>query len=470
MRWGRKADGSREGMARLPENKEDYMKVLKVSVILMAVALFSLGLAGTGYAFHSGGVAECEGCHTMHNSFEGVKMTVNNLALGTTNAYLLKGSDQSSTCLNCHNKPDTAPSSYHISTDESMLGVGVPPVELTPGGDFAWLKKSYSWVPRSGAATEYSPGERHGHNIVANDFNYVADSIQTVAPGGSYPASSLSCISCHDPHGKYRRDLNGTIATTGKPIRSSGSYNTSADPDANFSVGVFRLLAGNGYSPDSLGGAYAFTNDSPAAVTPTPYNRTEATTQTRVAYGRGMSEWCANCHTNMHNDSYPTTLRHPAGNAAKLGATISNNYSIYVKTGDLTGTSATSFTSLVPFEEGVADQSITSYTQLKGHALNNDTQLGGPDATSSNVACVSCHRAHASGWDSVTRFNLGYEFMVGADSTGNPAYPGTDSAYVSAAAAQGRTVAETQRAYYDRPVTKFAAYQRALCNKCHAKD
>jgi hypothetical protein len=440
------------------------MKYLKLSIILIAVALFSMGLASTGYAFHSGGVAECEGCHTMHNSFEGVKMTVNALTPGTTNNYLLIGSDQSSTCLNCHNQPDTAPSSYHISTDESKLAPGVPPVEETPGGDFAWLKKSYTW------SSGTSIGERHGHNIVANDFNYLVDNIQKVAPGGSYPASSLSCISCHDPHGKYRRDLNGVIATTGKPIRSSGSYNTSADPDANFSVGVFRLLAGNGYSPDSLGGANAFTNDSPAAVAPSTYNRTEAVTQTRVAYGKGMSEWCANCHTNMHNDNYPSTLRHPAGNAAKLGATISNNYNIYVKSGDVTGTSATSFTSLVPFEEGVADQSIASYTQLKGHALNTDTQLGGPDATNSNVACVTCHRAHASGWDSMTRFTLDNEFMVGADSTGNPVYPGTDSAYVNTRAAQGRTVAETSRAYYDRPATKFSAYQRDLCNKCHIKD
>ncbi len=440
------------------------MKVLKVSLILIAVALFSIGLTNTSYAFHSGGVAECEGCHTMHNSFEGVKMTVNGLAPGTTNAYLLKGSDQSSTCLNCHNQPDTAPSSYHISTDESKLGPGIPPVEETPGGDFAWLKKTYTWLSHGSTAT--SAGERHGHNIVANDFNYVADSKQTVAPGGSYPASSLSCISCHDPHGKYRRDLSGTIATTGKPIQGSGSYNTSADPNANFSVGVYRLLAGNGYSPDSLG-TNAFVNDSPAAVAPSSYNRTEATTQTRVAYGKGMSEWCANCHTNMHNDNYPSTSRHPAGNGAKLGA-IANNYTSYVKSGDLTGSIATSYSSLVPFEEGVTDQSIASYTQLKGHALNTDAQLGGPDATNSNVSCLSCHRAHASGWDSMLRFNLDSEFMVGADSTGNPVYPGTDSTYTSGAS--GRTVAETTRAYYDRPATKFAAYQRVLCNKCHAKD
>ena len=71
------------------------MKYLKLSIILIAVAIFSLGLTNTSYAFHSGGVAECEGCHTMHNSLGGVKMTVNGLAPGTTNAYLLTGSDPS---------------------------------------------------------------------------------------------------------------------------------------------------------------------------------------------------------------------------------------------------------------------------------------------------------------------------------------------------------------------------------------
>ena len=35
---------------------------------------------------------------------------------------------------------------------------------------------------------------------------------------------------------------------------------------------------------------------------------------------------------------------------------------------------------------------------------------------------------------------------------------------------RGRLAVETQAAYYDRPVTAFATYQRVLCNKCHAKD
>jgi hypothetical protein len=42
----------------------------------------------------------------------------------------------------------------------------------------------------------------------------------------------------------------------------------------------------------------------------------------------------------------------------------------------------------------------------------------------------------------------------------------------SRAAAQhrGRLIADWSAAYYDRPSTQFATYQRVLCNKCHAKD
>jgi len=36
--------------------------------------------------------------------------------------------------------------------------------------------------------------------------------------------------------------------------------------------------------------------------------------------------------------------------------------------------------------------------------------------------------------------------------------------------AHGRTTAQQTAGYYNRPVSKWASYQRALCNKCHAKD
>ena len=81
------------------------------------------------------------------------------------------------------------------------------------------------------------------------------------------------------------------------------------------------------------------------------------------------------------------------------------------------------------------------------------------------MSCLSCHRSHASGWRHGLRWNADGEFT-----TYDGAYPGTDSTPSVPQFARGRTGGETQAAYYDRPVTQFASYQRVLCNKCHAKD
>ena len=83
------------------------MKGLKLSLMVLMATLLALGLSGMAYAFHSGGVAECEGCHSMHSPKAGGK-------------YLLVGTDTSSTCLSCHvNAGDTGPSSYHIATTDA---------------------------------------------------------------------------------------------------------------------------------------------------------------------------------------------------------------------------------------------------------------------------------------------------------------------------------------------------------------
>ena len=243
-----------------------------------------------------------------------------------------------------------------------------------------------------------SPGERHGHNIVALDYRFAPDAGRATAPGGSFPAARLSCISCHDPHGKYRRLADGSIGKTGIPIQASGSYNTSPDPSGDRAVGVYRLLGGKGYVSSLYDGA-PFTADPPAAVSPENYNRPEDRGDTRVAYGKGMSEWCANCHPAQLGGTGGGKA-HPAGNNIKFSSAVVANYNAYVASGNLTGNPSTSYTSMVPFEMGTAD-----YALLKGTAASTGGQTAGP-GTSSNVMCLSCHRAHASGWDHAMRWNM----------------------------------------------------------------
>jgi predicted CXXCH cytochrome family protein len=428
------------------------MKFLKIA---MAAAL-ALGF-GNAYAFHSGGVAECEGCHTMHEAPGG--------------SYLLAGVDQSSTCLLCHEHAgDTGPSSYHISTAAADITPGtLPPKQLTPGGDFGWLRLTFS------NSYVTSPGQLHGHNIVAAGNGYAADTTNTVAPGGTYDANALGCQACHDPHGKYRRTsdnpgIDGAGYTTNVgAIQKSGSYNTSTLPVNGQAVGAYRILGGTNYAPVSYNAA-PFVAMPPNAAAPSTYNRTEATTITAVAYGSNMSEWCGNCHGGFVNVTMDMgDVLHPAGNDANMnnqfvvgnayGNTqpIWQNYNQYVKAGDMTGVAVSAYSSLTPFERHTSD-----FTVLRG--LADNTAKPGPDATS-NVMCLSCHRAHASGFDHMLRFDYGNEFMTVADAAGASIYPDPLSR-----AGQGRTITERQKAYYDRPATAFAPQQRVLCNKCHAKD
>ena len=404
--------------------------------------------------FHNGGTGPCDGCHLVKGTSANRGATDDSASA----SFELIGSDPSSTCLRCHQAPAGGGQSmdHYIASNPADLAGGSPPRQLTPGGDFGWLKKNYRWSGNGDKGE--SLGERHGHNIVAIDFNYGADATLSMSPGGTYPSSALSCISCHDPHGVYRRSADGAIGTSGPPAISSGSYKSSPDPDVASTVGSYRLLAGKEYRLKHFPGGSPFTADPPAAVAPDNYNRGESATDTRVAYGSGMSEWCGNCHALIHNNNYPNTRIHPSGNGAKLSMSVTANYNFYIASGNLSGSSSSSYTSMVPFEMGTDD-----YRELKEAANSNGSDKRGPSGNA-NVMCLSCHRAHASGWDSITRSNERAEFLVY-----NGRYPGIDNGAPSGIA-QGRTEAEVRKTFYDRPAELYANFQRSLCNKCHAKD
>jgi len=410
------------------------MKIVKISLILVAVMF---ALSGTSFAFHSGGVAECIGCHEMH---------------GAVGPMLLQGSDNSSTCLICHGEPGQ--SSYHVATPDSQMPTGVAPLNMGPGGDFGWIKKNYYFSIRNSLNTEL--GDSHGHNIIAADDGYNVDGTNATAPGGTFPAGQLSCTACHDQHGKGRYLTTGAYSKTGQAIYTSGSYGAlpTVLSHGSYATGVYRLLRGGGDTVDGV----TFSNNPPVAVINSTYNRSEFYTQTRTAYGSGMSVFCGTCHVDMHSTA--GILRHPQNIA--MSSAIAGNYASYVKSGDMTGSPATSYLSLVPFEEGLT-YSTANINTLKGHAVTNDSQLGGPTGGVSQVMCLSCHRAHASGFPESQKAQIESPFIIQ-----DGIYPGTDNAQASIA--RGHSSQETAAAYYNRNVTKFSGYQRSLCNKCHAKD
>jgi len=121
-----------------------------VSGIAVLAGILTLGLNGTAFAFHRGGVADCDGCHSMHQSPE-------NPVAGTPNSLLLTGTDPSSTCLNCH----AGSGGEHILSGDAT--------NWSPGGDFFWLTQSYT----NGSVT--SDPDNMGHNVVAVDYSLTID-------------------------------------------------------------------------------------------------------------------------------------------------------------------------------------------------------------------------------------------------------------------------------------------------------
>jgi len=438
------------------------MKGMRLTWFILMAAIAAVGFTGSAYAFHDGGVAYCTGCHSMHSSPVGA-------------VHLTKGLDQSSTCLACHERTNqSGPSGYRISTPaaELLLSTDIPK-QMTPGGDFGWIRQNFVGTASYGAAVP-NPGRERGHNIQAVGNGYTET--DGSAPGGSMSSADLACTSCHDPHSRARRVDDGFDSiiyppTTGtyEPITESGSYGHI--PAAGEAAGVYRLLGGTNYinplNPLPFPG-------NPAAVVPSTYNKKETngtTDQVRVAYGHGTThgyatwaEWCSTCHPGMHTTIASNTV-HPVEDTLGSQATI---YNKYVKTGDLTGLVGNSFTSLVPFAlntTGTAALTTASAT------------LDGP-GTSDRVLCLSCHRAHASAWKYALRWNNETEFLT-LQLGGAPVYPGVDIANTTDPNApfgnegqynRGYTSAQMQAGYYDRPATTFAVNQRVLCNKCHNKD
>jgi hypothetical protein len=280
------------------------------------VILFLAGYAVPVIAFHDGGVARCNGCHTMHNSQDGALVDPDS---PTGNPYLLIDATPTDVCLSCH------ASFGQFSSDGQTRG---------PGGDFYWLTQDVTWVTDS--VTYWSYGREHGHNIVSPGYGLVEDGVLTTAPGGTFMSAYMGCNSCHDPHG---------------------------NPN-------FRMLYTTGESPANYPGGYPFTEPAPVADGNSVRTRIgeagEEITGQHTAYTSGMSDWCANCHAGMHSD-LTTNFVHPVGDT--VGSTISSNYNAYVTTGDLTGSFSTAYMPLAPFEDAANTTTSTTGTVASSRVM-----------------------------------------------------------------------------------------------------
>lgn len=392
------------GNGRMAFYSEYILKLFRHSIATALFLLLAL-LTSEALGFHSGGVGNCSGCHSIHSA-------------SPASQQLLLSTDSSSICLNCHTGLGGANSPSVFSPDGSAL---------TPGGDFYWLNKDFGWLGGQ------SLGSSHGHNIVASDYGLTSDPANLKAPGGSFPSALLGCTSCHDPHGQVGS------STGSSPISGSGSYGDLPSPGSI--VGNYRLLGDAGYQP---AGGFSFSSDAPIARQ-SSISKFQESDLSHVAYGTGMSEWCGNCHQGILNSEHrigSMNFEHPAGSNEQLENEMVNYYNTYVRSGDFTGTAATAYLQFVPFEHGTSDTVL-----LDPHSTQ------GPSNTA-NVMCLTCHRAHASAFGNIGRWDFTASILVNS----HPAIGDV-----------GATSSDVYYSYYGRDISiEFGSQQGQFCEKCHS--
>ena len=336
-----------------PLGKEFTMTKARLLIAGLSLALVAF-VGVPALAFHDGGVADCAGCHTMHNSQDGVAVDA---ASPLGNSWLLRDATPSDVCLNCHATGLGAVFAADVMTPSPLKGAG----------NFIFLLEDNLNDGHNGGLTdpngvllEAIPGDAAGHNLKAPGHGLAADATLSTAPGGLFPASELGCSSCHDPHGNSGfRMLYGS----GRIVQAGLAVFTEAAPPA---AGLSIFFG------------------SESKTSHTAYQGTEA--------GANMSKWCSNCHGNFHSGA-DGVLRHKTGET--LGATVATTYGLYNGSDSILGGSAlTSYLPEVPFED----------------PANTTSSTAGPSA-SSLVSCITCHRAHASSAADSGRWDFQVTFL-----------------------------------------------------------
>ncbi|MBD3162073.1 MAG: hypothetical protein GF346_07235 [Candidatus Eisenbacteria bacterium] len=283
-----------------------------------ALLVFALLPASVAAAFHDGGSAACSGCHTIHNSEDGLPVDPDH---PQGNQWILVAETASDVCLACH-----------AEQFGSVLGSDpLAPPPLKGAGNFVFLHEDNLNDGPDGAVDPI-PGDAAGHNINAPAYGLSADATHSTSPGGTFRSADLGCTSCHDPHGNDSfRMLNGI-----GPVQGGTALFTAPAPEGE---GI-DLLVGE-------------------------ESRTE-----HSAYRSGVSDWCGNCHGRYHQGP-PDPFHHPTDRA--FGRRLATQYNFYDGTDDPGGGDpATAYLPEVPFEDSGADVHSTqgAETTSRLHCLS----------------------------------------------------------------------------------------------------
>jgi hypothetical protein len=315
-------------------------------VVAVVVALLGLTRVAGDPSFHSASGLICMKCHTMHYSENGTVPTQAagfgmDADSGGPWPHLLLKQHVTDLCLACHDNTSGVPD---VMTSDINAGT----VTERAAGYFDAAVDALN---------------AHGHNLNPDKVDSLCEACHFV---GEFATAKVSCVECHDPHGngKYR------------------NLQWATDPDS---------------TPDIR----AFVN--PTASGLDVYEREN------VHYGAPASgDWrevnnvCLDCHHVFSGDSYVreggVCVRHPNTDSERGAAEEINQHPGTGQTDPahwLAGSGNGFSISRLPF--------IVTFTPSGDPS--GDYTTTGTVAENNEVFCLTCHKAHGSGYDNGIRWD-----------------------------------------------------------------
>jgi predicted CXXCH cytochrome family protein len=272
--------------------------------------------AGSG-DWHAAASSVCSDCHTMHNSSGGAPMRYDNDPQASPR--LLRHATSLSLCVYCHD--GSVPGAPDVIAPVAYLADPA-------GGSFPT-----SWTTASGTA-----------HVLGGE---------AMRPPGGTQAMTLTCLSCHDPHGGPGfRNLRTDPGGTGTP---------------NVTVTATQRVKPDGTNPAEV---YAAGN---------------------VVYKSGLAAWCGSCHGEFHGRSPQEEgagrpwLRHPQDQA--LSASTFVDYTYWL------GEVPNRIRVQSPDDDVVpsADDQVFCLSCHKAHGSANRAALVFADGARMGSTCAQCH-------------------------------------------------------------------------------
>jgi hypothetical protein len=328
---------------------------------------------------------ECANCHTMHNSQDGSPVALTNAnwdggaISGDTsvdpNAGLLVTG-----CTGCHSATSGTTVTVGSSTIPIVRTLTDPAGTYLAGGNFYYSDnddaKGHNISSADGVLLE-GPGLDGLNDGSWSGHGYCSDSCHTnFVTGPARLGKTEGCQGCHYVtfHHSDPGAWNGTTGTDPTYRFVTGHHFTPPVPGGHSDGhGWAEGVEDDDWEADASGHNYYKGWDQDAAL-----NSDDAWHETRIEHT--LSMFCSNCHGQFHNQDGTGSgawLRHPVDQALP-------------STGEFSGYSYS-------METPVAYSTLPS------------TPAGGDEA-GPTVACVSCHRTHASEYNDMLRFD--YDTML----------------------------------------------------------